>query len=117
MLEKFLSIILNEGLVEKTFIILAVVCPVIGLVLGYILGSFRNRIREYALKGLFFGLLGTLNYVLYRMYTYLVRYDPETGYVGLHHVSVLVTNAVIFVCIGVFLGILYRFIFRRYGNE
>ena len=114
MLEKILAIILNETLVEQFFIVLAVVCPVLGLLLGILLGRFRGKTREFGLKGLFFGLLGSLNYFMYRLYSYLVRYDPETGYVGLHHVSVLIKNVAIFVCAGVLLGILYRLIFRRY---
>ena len=114
MLEKILSVILNEQLVEQTFIVLAFACPVVGLLLGLGIGNIRKRTMMYALKGLFFGLLGTLNYGMYRIYSYLVRYNPETGYVGLHHVSVLVMNVLLFAGLGIVLGILYRIIFKRY---
>ena len=116
MLEKILSIILNEGLIERVFMVLAIICPLLGLLLGFGMGKLRNRSLEYGLKGFFFGLLGTVNYIMYQVYSYRVRYDPETGYVGLHHVSVLITNIVIFIGLGIGLGLLYRLIFRRYGQ-
>ena len=37
----------------------------------------------------------------------MVRYDPETGYVGLHKMSVLLTNVVLFALVGLLLGLAY----------
>jgi hypothetical protein len=41
------------------------------------------------------------------MYRHMVRYDPETGYVGLHKMSVLLTNVVLFTLVGLLLGLAY----------
>lgn len=117
MLEKFLSIILNEELVESIFFILAIAGPFVGLISGMVLGRIRGKSREYYWKGLFFGLLGPLNLLLYNLFEYMVRYDPKTGYVGLHHVKTLLINVLIFMSVGLVLGILYRLIFLKKQKE
>jgi NhaP-type Na+/H+ or K+/H+ antiporter len=114
MLEKILSIILNEQLVIRIFLIAGIVGPVLGLLAGFLLGRITGKSREYASKGLFFGLFFTLNIFLYKFYSYMVRYDPETGYVGLHKVSVFLMNIGIFILLGLVLGFLYRLFFKHY---
>ncbi|OGL45943.1 MAG: hypothetical protein A2161_00885 [Candidatus Schekmanbacteria bacterium RBG_13_48_7] len=114
MLKNLLSIILDENFVEKLFLIVSIIAPVAGFLSGYLLGRLRNRSKEYCLKGVFFGFLGTLNYFLYKMYSYFVRYDPETGSVGLHQVKTLLLNVGIFIILGIILGLIYRLLFKRY---
>ena len=53
------------------------------MALGAVLGRIRGNTRACILRGVFIGFLGTLNLVMYKLYSYLVRYDPETGFVGL----------------------------------
>ena len=114
MLEKILSILLNETLVEKIFLIAGILGPVVGLCLGAITGKIRNNLKIDSLKGLFFGFLGTLNYFIYQLYLKLVGYNPETETVGLHQIKILLLNAIIFIVLGVCLGLLYRLFFKKY---
>jgi hypothetical protein len=48
--------------------------------------------------------LGPLVYALWLGYCWTVRVDPQTGYVGLHRVSVFVVDLVAFVVIGAAVG-------------
>ena len=114
MLEKFLSIILDEALVEKTFFYAGILGPLVGFCMGLLVGKIRTRVKIDSLKGLFFGCLGSINYLIYLMYLKLVSYNPETETVGLHQVKILVLNAVIFIVLGIFLGLVYRLLFRKY---
>lgn len=48
--------------------------------------------------------LGPLVVVAWRAYLWTVRVDPQTGYVGLHRVSVFAVNLIVFCALGVALG-------------
>ena len=91
---------------------LAVALPVIAVLVGLIVGSMRRNVAGGLLKGLAIGLLGPIIYGLWLLYSHLIRYNPQTGYVGLHHVSVLLLNVAIFAVIGIILGLVYSRIFR-----
>ena len=67
----------------------------------------RKALRDGLLRGLAFGLMGPIVYGLWRSFAWMVRYDPQTGYCGLHKVSVLLLNVVIFALVGVALGVAY----------
>jgi hypothetical protein len=58
-------------------------------------------------------LVGPLLYGAWRYYAWMVRYDPQTGYCGLHKVSVLLVNVGVFVAVGVAGGL----VARRLGNR
>lgn len=96
--------IINLAAFAKAIMWLAIVLPVLGLVLGLI--------TRAVVKGLAVGLLGPLVYVLWLGYSYLIRYDPVTGYCGLHRTSVLLLNVVLFALIGIALGAVYGRLFR-----
>jgi hypothetical protein len=91
---------------------LAVTVPVLAILIGLIVGAARKRLLAGLGKGLAIGLLGPIIYGLWLMYNHLIRYDPRTGYVGLHHVSVLLLNVAVFAVVGVLLGLAYSRVFR-----
>lgn len=93
--------------------LLAIVLPVLGLLVGVAVGTARNAVAEGLLKGLSVGLLGPVIYGLWLLYSYLIRYDPQTGYVGLHRTAVLWASIGLFAVAGIILGIIYGRVFVR----
>ena len=57
--------------------------------------------------------MGPVIYGLWLVYSYLIRYDPATGYVGLHRTAVLWANIGLFAVAGIILGIIYGRVFVR----
>ncbi|MCE5240842.1 hypothetical protein LLH23_20455 [bacterium] len=92
--------------------VLAMAVPVVAVLVGLIAGAARKRLAAGLLKGAAVGLLGPLVYGLWLMYSALIRYDPQTGTVGLHRVSVLLLNVAVFAVVGVLLGLTYSRVFR-----
>ncbi len=86
---------------------LAWALPLAGVVVGLIAGAARGATGKGARQGFAVGLLGPIIYAMWLLYSYLVRYDPETGRAGLHSVSTLVLSALIFAVIGAMLGAFY----------
>jgi len=91
---------------------LALAVPVVAILISLIVGAARKQIAAGLVKGVALGLLGPIIYGLWLLYSYNIRYDPKTGYVGLHHVSVLLLNVAVFAAVGVVLGLAYRRVFR-----
>lgn len=96
---------------ETVLIALAWGLPIAGVVIGAVVGGLRGAWRRGAGAGLAFGLTGPIVWTLWRVYRGLVRYDPETGEAGLHSVSTHALAALIFVAVGVVLGVIYRRMF------
>lgn len=92
--------------------VLAMAVPVVAVLVGLIAGAVRKRMGAGLVKGVAVGLFGPIVYGLWLMYSYLVRYDPQTGTVGLHRVSVLLLNVAVFAVVGVLLGLTYSRVFR-----
>lgn len=95
----------------------ALVLPVVGMVLGLGVGLVRKTLRLALVRGVAFGLLGPIIYGLWRFFAWMVRYDPVTGYCGLHRVSVLLLNVVIFALVGIGLGFLYGRLLRPASTQ
>ena len=87
-----------------------------GLIVGAWLGRLRGEMRWYLTRGGAVGLLGPILYALWCYYRWIVRLEPESGYIGLHKPSVLFLNVVFFAVFGAILGVIYGRIFRR-GSE
>jgi hypothetical protein len=86
--------------------------PLLGAIVGAVIGALRSqegcKVGCGAKRGFAVGLLGPIIYLMWRMFGYLVRYNPETGEAGLHQVSVMALSALVFVVVGALLGVFYR---------
>ncbi len=91
---------------------IAIALPFIAVAVCVIAGVKKKHLGQSIVKGIALGLLGPLIYVLWLIYSFLVRYNPQTGEAGLHRVSILLINVAIFALIGVLLGFVYSRIFR-----
>ena len=98
---------------NRGIIIAAVAWPTVCLLVAAI-AHFRRRPRALVL-GIAWALLGPIILGLWRFYSWMVRVEPETGYVGLHKVSVFAINLLVFVLVGVALGLLFARLCRRPG--
>ncbi|MGD8240313.1 MAG: hypothetical protein PVH68_17290 [Armatimonadota bacterium] len=110
-MDPYMKEIVDLAVVERLLLLLAVAAPVVAVAIGALAGARTCGSLIGGAKGLSVGILGPLCYALWELYSYLVRYDPATGYVGLHRVNVLALNAAIFVAVGVVLGVVYSRIF------
>jgi len=99
--------IVDIAAVERLFQLLAIVGPIAGLVIGAAIGKRRDHLRSGALTGLLIGLLGTLNWLLWRVYNGLTDAN------GLDSVKGLAINLVLFVIVGVVLGFGYSAWLKR----
>ncbi len=93
--------------VERLFLLLAGLGPIVGVAVGAAVGSRRKRIRQDSIAGLLFGLLGTLNWLLWRLYNALTDAN------GLDSVKGLAINLLLFVMVGAALGFGYNAWVRR----
>jgi len=105
--------LIDEATVERIFAVLAVAGPVVGLAAGAAWSAIKKASPKVGLvRGLSIGLLGPLVLVLWRLFSWLVRYqpapDPANDYFGLERVDVLLLNGVIFIAVGVAIGLLVR---------
>ncbi len=92
--------------------ILAAATLPIGLIVGSCLGHARGAMRTQIIRGAAVGLLGPIIYALWCYYRWMVRLEPETGYVGLHRPGVLALNVAVFIIVGALLGLAYTRIFQ-----
>ena len=105
--------LIDERVVEQVIGAVALLGPVLGLVGGFVSSRKHGRPVSWGLtRGLGVGLLGTLVWVLWRLFSWLVRYqpaaDPKHDYFGLERVDVLFLNIVIFVAVGAAVGYVIR---------
>lgn len=102
--------IVSAAAVGRLFDLLAIVCPLLGMGLGAIVGGRRGRLKSGAFHGLAIGLLGTLNWLLWHIYNALTDRN------GLDTVRNLVINLLLFVLLGGLIGLAAsRFLFRNQG--
>lgn len=88
--------------------------PLLGALIGLIAGYARRCPVLGLWQGIAVGLLGPVIYAMWNLYGYMVRYDPATGEAGLHKVWVHAVNGLIFIALGLVLGVIYsRFVFRE----
>jgi len=81
-------------------------CPVVCLLVAGLMAAARRSTRAVWTTAVLLALLGPLVLGLWLVYSYLVRYDPRTGYFGLDKLWVLAFNALLFVVVGVVYGYL-----------
>jgi len=104
--------LIDVGKFELALQILAAATLPVGLIVGSCLGRVRGAMRTQIIRGAAVGLLGPIIYVLWCYYRWMVRLDPETGYVGLHRPGVVALNVAVFIIVGALLGLAYTRIFR-----
>lgn len=73
-------------------------CWIVALVVGR-RGS-RPAMRPWVIAS----MAAPVAFILWRFHLWMVRVEPETGYVGLHKVSVFALNALVFVACGCLIG-------------
>lgn len=113
-MEPQLREIVSLQTVDTVMVYLAVIGPLLGLAIGALTGSMRRALAAGLKRGFLFGLLGPIIAAAWWFYRYMVRYDPETGYVGLHRMSVFFWNVLIFAVTGAILGAVYALVRNRW---
>ncbi len=88
--------IVDAEAVGRWFALLAVAGPLAGALIGALAGKDRRR---GARTGFLIGLVGPLNWLLWRVYNAL------TDRIGLDRVSNVVINLILFVAVGAAIGI------------
>lgn len=81
-------------------------------ILAGIVGRARGRPRALS-KGVAWALVGVLVWALWVLWAWMVRVEPETGYVGLHRVWVFVLCLAVFAAVGALVGIGLARLYRR----
>ncbi len=104
--------LIDLGKFELALQILAAATLPLGLIVGLYLGRVRGAMRTQIIRGAAVGLLGPIIYLLWCYYRWMVRLEPDTGYVGLHRPGVLVLNVGVFIIAGAILGLTYARLFR-----
>ncbi len=94
--------------VEGVLRVLAWAGPLAGLIVGLLVGLIRRGGPRAAWRGLAVGLIGPIIYLLWLLFGYLVRYNPQTEKAGLHSVATLALSALLFMIVGALLGAFYR---------
>lgn len=99
--------LVSVEVVERVFLALAIAGPVVGTLTGAVLGVRRRTVSRSWLRGLAVGMLGPVNWVLWRMYGAL------TDHFGLDSVKGLLLNMAIFVGLGLAAGLGYGYTNRE----
>jgi len=104
--------LVDIGQFEKA---LTALCVALTLVAGIAGAVLVKRGRMALGQAVALAALGPLLYGAWRYYAWTVRYDPLTGYCGLHKVSVLLLNVGAFSVLGVVGGLVARRLGRQRG--
>jgi hypothetical protein len=96
--------------VERSFAILAVLLPMLGLGIGAAL-QFGARRPKSLTRGLLAGLLGPANWLLWRIYNAI-----EDRY-GLDSVKAMLLNLALFAALGIGIGLSIRMVTRSAGPD
>jgi lipopolysaccharide export LptBFGC system permease protein LptF len=101
--------LVNLATVDRLFLALAVLGPLLGMGAGAWLGARQQKGRKGALRGASIGLFATLNWALWKVFNRLTDQN------GLDSVANVFLNLALFVVVGVIAGlILARF--ARFGE-
>src|SRR3989337_473682 len=95
--------IVELATVERVVLVVGAAWLVLSLVVGWLLLR-RAPSRKATARVLVVASIGPVLVGLWKLYLYLVRFDPRTGYFGLVSVKVLLLCLAIFVVVGVMYG-------------
>lgn len=88
--------------------------PLLSLVVCGAVAALTKKVKRiFLLYALPFAAFGPTNYGLWRFYRYMVRFDPQTGYHGLTSVKTLLTLALIFLALGVLVGLVAGLVSKK----
>ncbi|MBM3499669.1 MAG: hypothetical protein FJX74_13500 [Armatimonadetes bacterium] len=90
---------------------------VVCLLIGGLLTALRRRGAASLLQGAFLASVGPAVIGLWLLYSWMTRYDPQTGYYGLDKVWVLAVNAALFIVIGAAYGYLGGRLWARHASQ
>jgi len=105
--------IVDIGLVDAAIKAGAIVWLLACVLAGLAIATVRRNWPGSMARAVAVGVVGPLIGGLWLLYSYMVRYDPETGYFGLDKVWVLAVNAVVFLLVGALFGYGLRRIWTR----
>ena len=91
-------------------LVLAIVLPIVGTVIGGAFGARNGLPIRGALKGFLVGLVGPLNLILWKVYNVI------TDRLGLDSVKNLLVNLALFAGIGIVGALVYNWLSRRGGD-
>ncbi len=91
---------------DRLFLLIALIAPVAGLLLGAAGGARRGAAKPGAMKGLLIGLLGPINLILWKVY------NGITDRLGLDTVKNLLVNIGLFIGIGIVAGLAFGYYAR-----
>lgn len=91
---------------DRLFLALAILAPIVGAAIGAFLGGRRGSLRRDAFKGLLVGLAGPANLLMWNLYNAL------TDRMGLDTVKNLLVQLSLFVALGVVAGLVASYVIR-----
>lgn len=109
--------LISEATADTIMLVIAFASPVVGMIGGLVWGLLRKRLWWGFCNGLLLGMLGVLNYGLWRFHKYRMRFDPVSGYAGLHRVDVLIENLLVFIAIGILIGFIAGLYVKHFGKH
>jgi len=109
--------LINERTADTIMLVIAFASPIVGIAGGLIWGMLKRHLWWGFCNGLLLGMLGVLNYALWCFHKYRMRFDPVTGYAGLHRVDVLIGNFIVFIAIGIVIGLIAGLYVRHFGKH
>lgn len=93
--------------VDRVFILLAIVVPILGAVSGAWWGRLSGRMRYGLIVGISLGMLGPLNLLLWHIYNLITARN------GLDTVRNLQINLLVFIATGAVIGLTIGIILKR----
>ena len=87
------------SIIGRVFTAAAILGPIVGVLIGCLIGARNKKLKRCIIVGLLWGLAGPLNWLLWRIY------NAITDRNGLDTVKNLVINLALFVFVGVVIGV------------
>lgn len=106
---------MKEIVDEKTVVMvingIAIITPLLGILIGFIVGKIRQQVKSDTIKGLVIGSFGILNWIMWQVY------DRITNYYGLDTVKNLVVNLIVFIVVGIVVGLVLGTFWKKDSAE
>lgn len=103
--------IVDEKTVVMVINLIALIAPALGILIGFLIGKVRHRVKSDTIKGLVIGSFGILNWIMWHVY------DRITKFYGLDTVKNLVVNLVVFITVGIVIGVVLGIFWKKNSVE